>query len=212
MQGKKLSAAEMAERREEMLRTAFRLFAENNIDSVRMQDIADETEYTLRSLQRYFLSKDKLVVEVATWSWQNYIQADSEFGPGKTATAAERYTNFLDSFLRLYRQRKDLLRFNQFFNVYVQSRHITEPQMQPYSNLILALKDRFHDLWLSGISDGTMRTEASEEEVFSATLHLMLAAVTRYAVGLVYNGGSEPEKELNALRDMLLTRYTEIKA
>ena len=43
--------------------------------------------------------------------------------------------------------------------------------------------------------------------MFSTTLHLMLAAVTRYAVGLVYEGGTEPEKELTVLKEMLMGRY-----
>ena len=69
---------------------------------------------------------------------------------------------------------RDLLRFNQFFNVYIQSENI-EP----------------------------------EEEMFSTTLHLMLAAVTRYAVGLVYipEGGFDAEKELEKQKEALLIRY-----
>ena len=35
----------------------------------------------------------------------------------------------------------------------------------------------------------------------------MLAAVTRYAVGLVYHGGTEPEKELELQKEMLLMKY-----
>ena len=39
----------------------------------------------------------------------------------------------------------------------------------------------------------------------------MLAAVTRCAVGLVYKGGEDPEKELILLRNMLLREYTQMK-
>ena len=210
MQGGKLSAAEMSERREEMLRAAFRLFAEKNIESVRMQDIAEATDYTLRSLQRYFRSKENLVVAAATWSWEQFLQADSAFRPGANATAAERYTGFLDSFLRLYRRRRDILRFNQFFNVYVQSRQIDASEMQPYRAMVDALRARFHDVFLHGAEDGTLRPGVSEDEMFSTTLHLMLAAATRYAVGLAYDAGVDPERELLTLRDMLLRQYTTI--
>ena len=50
----KLSAEQMAERRQIMLQTAFRLFAERNIDSVSMEDVAAETDYGIRSFYRYF--------------------------------------------------------------------------------------------------------------------------------------------------------------
>ena len=38
-------------------------------------------------------------------------------------------------------------------------------------------------------------------------LHLMLAVVTRYAVGLVYNEESDPEEELLMQKDMLMRRF-----
>jgi hypothetical protein len=45
--------------------------------------------------------------------------------------------------------------------------------------------------------------------MFSTTLHLMLAAVTRYAVGLVYipASGLDAEKELEKLKEAMLLRY-----
>ena len=57
--------------------------------------------------------------------------------------------------------------------------------------------------------DHTIRTDESEEEMFSTTLHLMLAAVTRYAVGLVYipESGFDAEKELEKLKEAMLLRY-----
>ena len=57
--------------------------------------------------------------------------------------------------------------------------------------------------------DHTIRTDESEEEMFSTTLHLMLAAVTRYAVGLVYipESGLDAENELEKLKEAMLLRY-----
>ena len=50
-----------------------------------------------------------------------------------------------------------------------------------------------------------------EEEIFSIILHLMLAAVTRYAVGLVYipESGFDAEKELERMKIALLHEYEE---
>jgi hypothetical protein len=47
--------------------------------------------------------------------------------------------------------------------------------------------------------------------MFSTTLHLMLAAVTRYAVGLVYvpESGFDAEKELEKMKMALLHEYEE---
>ena len=61
---------------------------------------------------------------------------------------------------------------------------------------------------MMGRRDGTLCTDYPEEVIFSATLHLMLAVVTRYAVGLVYDAGVDPEQELLLQKRMLLREFT----
>ena len=49
--------------------------------------------------------------------------------------------------------------------------------------------------------------------MFSGLFHIMLAAVTRYAVGLVYisENSLNPENELIMLKELLLSRYASQK-
>ena len=56
-------------------------------------------------------------------------------------TAAEIFEFYLDSFIELYKNHRDLLRFNQFFNVYVQSEHIDAETLKPYRGMIDRLKE-----------------------------------------------------------------------
>ena len=53
------------------------------------------------------------------------------------------------------------------------------------------------------------RLRIPEEEILSTTIHLMLAAVTRYAVGLVYQpeGGFDEMRELETLKELLMMKY-----
>lgn len=210
MAGPKLSAAEMAERRQAMLHAAFQLFSERNIDSVTLSDVAAESGCPLRTVQRYFHEKDALVVETATWAFDSFAAQyrTRRRRPIEETTAAEDYEFFLDSFLDLYRNHADILRFNQFFNIYVRAEHIGADQLHSYGGMIGVVRERFRALCRKGQQDGTLRTDIPADEMFSITLHLMLAAVTRYAVGLVYDVGVDPERELLILRDMLLERYT----
>lgn len=203
-----ISATEKEKRREEMLAAAFRLFSERSIDVVQMADIAKETGYTTRSLNRYFSAKDDLVVAVSVWAIESFTKINRQKNPEKAGTAAEIYAFFLDSFLRMYRDHSDILRFNQHFNIYIKDRGISREQMQPYSGMIDEIRERFHAVYLKGQQDGTLRTDIPEEKIFSATLHLMLAAVTRYTVGLAYETGVDPEEELLELKDMLMNRYS----
>ncbi len=211
MRNKEKDAAEKAVKRQNMIETAFRIFSENNIDSVSMPDIAKECGYGIATLYRYFNTKMALVVAVSTWAFgqysASYRQRLNEIG-FKQMTALEEYAAFLDSFLDLYRSHKELLRFNQFFNIYVAGAGAEMEQMEPYLNMIKTIGSGFHSVYEKGKIDGTLRTDISETEMFSSTLHLMLAATTRYAVGLIYlPDEKKSEAELLLLKKMLLREY-----
>ena len=122
-------------------------------------------------------------------------------------TAAQIFEFYLDSFLELYRNHRDLLRFNQFFNIYIQAEKIDTETVKPYREMIEETEEPFHRMYVKAQMDHTVCTDMPEAEMFSATLHLMLAAVTRYAVGLVYQVGTDPEKELELLKELLLKKF-----
>ena len=149
------------------------------------------------------------MIAIGTKIWEEYIADRLEVAFDETKTACENLDLYLESFLDLYRNHKDILRFNQFFNVYLQSVNILQEELQAYNAVIRFLSDRFHLLYAKAEEDLTLRTDIPEEEMFSAITHLMLAAVTRYAVGLIYNVGTDPEKELWTLKDMFLKTYSQ---
>ena len=127
-------------------------------------------------------------------------------------TAKEMFEFYLDSFLVLYRDYKGLLRFNQFFNVYVQAHNISKATLQPYQGLIESFKKEFHEMYIKAELDHTIRTDISEQKMFSTSLHLMLAAVTRYAVGLVYipKDGFDEMEELETQKRAIMREYSAI--
>ncbi len=200
-------AAEVARRREQLLQAAFKLFAARNIDSVTVEEIATEAGLTSRTLLRHFNGKADLVIETATYAWENVLGAVYQGRQDLShTTAASDYEFFLDRFLDLYRNHADLLRFNQMFNIYIRAASITPASLGNYQKMMDVLRSRFSAIYAK--QDGTLRKEYSEEEIFSTTLHLMLAVVTRYAVGLVYQGGTDTEQELLTQKEMLMERYT----
>ena len=194
--------------REKILETALRVFAEKTIDAVNLTDIAKEAGIGMATVYRHFDKKPDLVLAASTWAWQKYRQEDWRAVDRAGMSAAEVFEYFLDAFLDLYRNHRDLLRFNQYFNAYVKREGIPPERMKPYADVMNALAAQFHTIWTMGEQDGTLRTDVPEKKMFSLTLHLMLAAVTRYAVGLLYDVGIDPEEELTELKDMLMRRYT----
>ena len=212
MRNKEKDEAAKAARRQRAMQVAFELFAAEGIDPVTMPRIAEASGVARPSLYRYFSTKVDLVIAIYTWKWDEYIgERDSARGPDGFAgmSAAEQLAWYLDSFVDLYRSHADVLRFNYFLNPYLQREGVTPEQRQAYLAVAAAIRASFHELYEKALQDGTLRRDLPEEFLFSSSFHIMLAAATRYAAGLVYlpDGGTEPEEELVFLRDALLRRY-----
>ncbi|MBR2187217.1 MAG: TetR/AcrR family transcriptional regulator [Lachnospiraceae bacterium] len=212
MRDKSQDEAQMAIKRKEFIATGYRLYVEKSIEAVSMQEVADASGYGVATLYRYFGTKQSFVVEVAVKSWEKFWEKNMKRRPNRDfdgMTAADILEFYLDSFLELYRKNRDLLRFNQLFNVFVQSEHMDGEILRPYKELIGKLREQFHEIYMKGKKDRTIRTDETEERMFSKTLHLMLAVVTRYAVGLVYipEKGFDPEDELEDMKVMMLKEY-----
>lgn len=199
-------------RRKELLEKGYELFSTKSIEAVGMRDVAKAVGCGSTSGYRYYGSKPDFVVAVATWKWEQFQKENRKRRPRANfegMTAAEIFEFYLDSFLLLYKNNRDLLRFNQFFNVYVQSEHIEAETLRPYQEMIGRVRKRFHEMYLKAEKDKTLRTDETEEKMFSKTLHLMLAAVTRYAVGLVYipESGFDAMEELETQKRAIFREY-----
>ena len=212
MRDKEKDAIQMAIKRQRMLEVGFRLFSEKSIDAVSMSEVARECGYGIATLYRYFNTKMALVIAVGAWSWERYLQ-QTLLWTGDEAleglTAAEQLDMHLDFFIDLFRNHANLLRFNQFFNIYVRGMDMGDEQMTPYMHIIEEFAQKFHAIYAKGMQDGTLCSDIPEGEMFTGSLHIMLAAATRYAIGLVYTpeSWSGAESELLLIKKMLLREY-----
>ena len=214
MRGKAGDLANIAAKKQRIMEVGFQLFSQRGIESVSMKTVAEHSEVPWTSMYRYFATKLDLVIAVGAWKWDEYIAAyNIAFHQEETArmNAAEHLKWFLDAFLDLYRNHRDILRFNYGFNSYLRNEQATEEQKQSYLRRVDSLHAAFHQLYEKGMADGTLNRSIAEEEMFSSSFHIMLAAVTRYATGLMYlppGPETDPERELERLEAMMLREFT----
>ena len=205
---------DMAIKRQRFLDAAFTLFAEKGIEAVSLESVAQASGFGIATLYRHFSNKVTLVVELAAQKWEEYIQYYNSTVSRERIeemTGAEYLKCYLDSFLDLYRHHKDILRFNYDLNSFLRKESHENGQMERYMTIVDQLGAAFHELYERGVNDGTLKKNISEKMMFSSTFHIMLAAVTRYTVGLVYvfNEDEDPERELIMLENMILREFTE---
>ncbi|MBQ2049068.1 MAG: TetR/AcrR family transcriptional regulator, partial [Spirochaetales bacterium] len=178
MRNREKDELEMAERRNTILREGFRLFESKGIETTGMQEIADACHLGIATLYRYYRNKLDLVIDIGTRQWEQYFVHISNTLARQNVdqmTAAKELEFYLDFYIDLYRNHKDLLRFNNNFNSYVMHEGATAEQLKPYLTAIGSISIFFHSLYEKGKKDGTIRTDMPEEKMFASTVHIMLA-------------------------------------
>ena len=205
----KQDALQKEETNRRILDAGFSMFSKMSIDKVSMENVADEAGIGIATLYRYYRTKSELVVAVGTHVWSNFIRDYMPIRNEDNTTASEELEFFLDSFLELYKNHKKLLCFNQFFNIYIRNEAVPPKALNSYNEMVDKLAIRFHRIYVKGENDKTLCTEMSEKAMFLSIVHLMLAAVTRYAIGLVYEKDSESYKELILLKNMIMREFSQ---
>jgi len=213
LRDKEKDAAQMAVKRQAFLDAAFELFTEKGIEAVSLNSIAQKSGYGIATLYRHFSNKVSLVTELVAKKWADYIRYYESMVTDKDLekmTGAEYMKFYLDSYLVLFRNYKDILRFNYDLNSFLRKEEHSSEHLEPYLRVVDRLGESFHEMYQRGLRDGTLNCEIPEKTMFSSSFHIMLAAVTRYAMGLVYilEQGADPETELLMLEKMLLKEYT----
>ena len=205
----KQDALQKEETNRRILDAGFCIFSEMSIDKVSMANVANKAGIGIATLYRDYRTKPELVVAVGTHVWSNFIRNYTPIRNDDKITAVEELEFFLDSFLELYKNHKKLLCFNQFFNIYIRNEAVPPKALNSYNEMVDKLAMRFHRTYVKGERDKTLCTEMSEKAMFLSIVHLMLAAVTRYAIGLVYEKDSESYKELILLKNMIMREFSQ---
>ena len=206
-------AREMAERRERMLSEGFRIFSQKSIEVVTMQEIAKASGLGVATVYRYFRTKATLVIAIGAKIWKEYaveVEKMYQARGGDAMNAAEELAFFLDSFIDLYQNHKDVLRFIRSFETYIRYENVSKEDVRVYNEVVDGFARKFHAVYAKAEKDGTLRLELPEKKFFYTILYIMLSASEKFAEGLVYPSEYEEDmtEELVLLKDMILQKYS----
>lgn len=202
----------ITEKREIVIETAFKLFAENKIESVTMTVVADNCNMGVASIYRYFGTKKELVIAVAAKKWREYYSELQKYYKELNVdkmTAAQELEFYIDRYIDLYKENSDLLNFNANFGIYIGSEDTTKDEMRPYNSIIDKFINRFHMLYKKAQDDKTIRTDISERSILYNIMYTMMSALSKYSTNIIHSADQDRnyEKEICQLKDMYLEYY-----
>ena len=204
---------EMAKKRERMLTVGFRVFSEKTIEVATMKEIAKACGLGYKTMFRYFGTKTALVIAIGADIWKKYAVKVEEMyraRGGDAMNAAEELAFFLDCFIDLYQNHKDILRFVRNFETYIRHENVSKEDLTAYNTVVDGFARKFHAVYQKAEQDGTLKLGLPETEFFPTILYIMLSASEKFAEGLVYQPENEKDMtgELELLKNLILRAYS----
>lgn len=204
---------EMARKRETMLTVGFRIFSEKTIEVATMKEIAKACGLGYKTMFRYFGTKTALVIAIGADIWKKYaVKVEKMYRArgGDAMNAAEELAFFLDCFIDLYQNHKDILRFVRNFETYIRHENVSKEDLAVYNTVVDGFARKFHAVYQKAEKDGTLKLGLPETEFFPTILYIMLSASEKFAEGLVYQPENEKDmtRELELLKNLILRAYS----
>ena len=202
---------EATRRKEQLMKAGFKLFSENGIENVSLQKVADAADVGVATMYKYYQTKVKLVVAISGKIWGDLWKSVlAQNGPDffENFTAYEYIEFYLDMIIRLYREKPEMLRFsNNYKNFNLPLKELKkEPLGETPGTRLEPLRAMYHKLYEQAKVDHSIRTDLSEQELFTTVAIAMLAVAERYAQGIVWANDHKTDhtQELKYLKEMLL--------
>lgn len=207
---------EEARRRKHILEWGQKLFSERGIESVSMNAVAAAAGVGPTTLFKYYQTKEKLVVAISGMVWKNVWQETlSKYGEKQFSefTAYEMIRIYTSSLIRVYQERPEILRFSGNYKTFICRQRTKVEDLGEHINPLKPIRTMFHQAYECAKTDHSIRTDISEDVLFTSVAIGMLAMAERYAQGIVWAGRDtiDHTQELQIAQEMILNWCTENK-
>lgn len=202
--------ASMEHKRRAILKSACCLFTQNGIEATSMEDISIHAGIGSATLYRYFPTKQLLVCACALSYWQKlrdqYLPL-FEAPAYRQSSGLSQLAEILNLFPVLYEEHRGFLGFLMDFDCFLKSSSTPAALLADYEGIIFSLKDIAVSAILRGKADGTIRCDASAEEIYFTAFHCMLSTTQKLALQgnlLPMDGLVDGKRQLTLLITILI--------
>lgn len=208
-----------AQRVQHIIETSFHLFAEQGIDSITMNVIAEKAEIGVASLYRYFVTKEDLAIEVATYAWkmeEQTFSASYDNQEYRQLTGFQQLKVLLSLFPEALETQAEFFRFVYYFDSFVKRGNLEQDRLRNYESNISGLKNVVVDAISKGIDDGSIKfrnssndlvKNASVVEIYFTVMHSILSMAQKLSLSgkmLFMDSEVEPRRQMELFVNLLL--------
>ncbi|MCQ2512718.1 MAG: TetR/AcrR family transcriptional regulator [Lachnospiraceae bacterium] len=200
---------EEAKRRKHILESGLKLFSEHGIESVSMNAVAAAAGVGPTTLFKYFHNKEQLVIAISGMAWKNvWLETLSQYGEKQFSefTAYKMIRIYTSSLIHIYQEHPEILRFSGNYKTFICHQRTKAEDLGEHLEPLKPIQTMFHQAYIRAKTDHSIRTDISEDVLFTSVAIGMLAIAERYAQGIIWanHGGENHIQELEIVQEMIL--------
>ena len=171
--------------------------------------VADTADVGVATLYNYYQNKLNLVIAISGEVWESvWKEVTQSFGLEalEGLNAYQLTEHYCDSIISLYQERPEVLRFSGNYKTYICREGVSDERLKVQLDVLKPIGILFHRKYEEAKTDGSIRMDLSEQELFTTLTLTMLGMAERYAQGIVWadNHTGSHVKELLCLKEMML--------
>src|SRR5574344_706850 len=193
-----------------ILKCTYELFS-HGIETVTMNQIAQNAEIGVASLYRYFSTKEFLAIECATYAWnieENKFKGEFDYKKYQKLNGYNQVKFSLEMFPKFFATEGKFFRFIYYFDAFIKDKNVTPMQLTSYEANIIRPEKVVIDAITKGKKDKSLNDfGAKEEELFLTVTHALFSMAQKLSLSgdmLYMDKTISAEKQMELLTEILL--------
>lgn len=172
------------DRREHIISCAIDVFLSKGIAETTIADVAVASQVGVATVFRYFDTKRRLVIETAETLWITQQEAFNQSLPigSVEMNGLDKVMTLFGLFKKTYNKQPEIFRFLEQFDYFALQEVMDKNELTVYEQRILMLKEPFVQAVKQGISDGSIRSDVSIDEVYMTCTHMLMSLISKLVV------------------------------
>lgn len=209
-----------ASRIEHIVECTFNLFSENGIETITMNEIAQQAEIGVATLYRYFTTKEDLAIDVAVYAWQMEKETFSKVYSSEEYNKLSGFDQvkvLLGIFPGALETQSRFFRFIYYFDSFVKKESVSVQRLGKYEQSIEVLKTIVVNAIEKGLSDGSIKyrnsdsekiSSATTEEIYFTIMHSLFSICQKLSLAgemLYMDKAVNAKKQIELLVEIILS-------
>ncbi len=161
-------------RHSKIIKSVYKLFCQKGIDNTTFQDVADDSDFGVATIYRYFSNKTEMAIQAALYSWNTGFIALAEESR-KRYRGGDQICSLFYGYISLFITKPEVYRFMLDFDNYISRLNKSPSTLSQYDELLQSYNSQIADMISLGVRDEILKSRENMGQYYSMMFNAIVA-------------------------------------